>query len=191
MVSVAIAAVLAGSPLLAQHKAPTRPNLEGTWNGSTLTPLQRPADFKDKATFTPEEAAEYVRTAPDRARSRLRSAADRLTQADVDETYVESEAMKIDRLRTSLIVDPPNGILPPLLPAALARIADQAQKNVRGSRDFQPVGTMPARQLRPGRVDGIPAAAPERSHTGYYQIVQTDGYVLILRNGCTMHESSA
>jgi hypothetical protein len=72
MVSVAVAAVLAGSPLLAQHKAPARPNLEGTWNGSTLTPLQRPADFRDKATFTPEEAAEYVRTAPDRVRSRLR-----------------------------------------------------------------------------------------------------------------------
>jgi hypothetical protein len=46
----------------------------------------------------------------------------------VDETYVESEAMKIDRLRTSLIVDPPNGMLPPLLPAALARIAARPKR---------------------------------------------------------------
>ena len=79
-VSVAIAAVLAGNQLAAQQKAPARPNLEGTWNGSTLTPVQRPSDFRDRAAFTPEEAAEYVRSAPDRARNRLRTPADRLTK---------------------------------------------------------------------------------------------------------------
>jgi len=179
MVSVAIAAVLAGSPLLAQHKALARPNLEGTWNGSTLTPLQRPADFRDKATFTPEEAAEYVRTAPDRVRSRLRSAADRLTQADVDETYVESEAMKIDRLRTSLIVDPPNGMLPPLLPAALARIAARPKRTFEDPEIFSLSERCLLGSFGLGGSMASPPLLPSEVIPGYYQIVQTDGYVLI------------
>jgi hypothetical protein len=110
--------------LRAQHKAAARPDLQGIWNGSSLTPLQRPAAFEDKAAFTPEEAAEYARTFSERARSRLPTADDRLTQVDVDDTFVETEAIPLDGLRTSLIVDPPTGMLPPLLPAALARASD-------------------------------------------------------------------
>src|SRR3954447_20054611 len=102
MLPIATGALLAGPRVLAQRAASPRPDLQGTWNGATLTPLQRPPEFKDRTSFTPEEAAEYVRSAPDRARSRLPSAADRLTQADVDDSFVESEAYKLDGLRTSL-----------------------------------------------------------------------------------------
>jgi len=42
---------------------------------------------------------------------------------DLDDTYVEREAMPFDHMRTSLIVDPPNGMLPRLLPAEQARLA--------------------------------------------------------------------
>src|SRR5260221_12060262 len=37
------------------------PDLQGSWSNATLTPLQRPADLKDKEFFTPEEAKVYVR----------------------------------------------------------------------------------------------------------------------------------
>src|SRR5262245_58481088 len=109
-----LAAVLvpARAAVVAQRRASARPDLEGTWSGATLTPLQRPSGFEDRATFTPEEADEYRRSAPERIRRQLPGAADRLTQADVDEAYVEVEAIVLDRLRTSLIVDPPNGRLP-------------------------------------------------------------------------------
>ena len=33
------------------------PDLQGIWNNVTLTPLERPAEFKDKPTLTPQEAA--------------------------------------------------------------------------------------------------------------------------------------
>src|SRR4051794_40072897 len=37
------------------------PDLQAIWNNVTLTPLERPAEFKDKATLTPQEAADYER----------------------------------------------------------------------------------------------------------------------------------
>src|SRR5437016_3487792 len=42
------------------------PDIQGIWNNVTLTPLERPAEFKDKATLTPQEAAEYERRVANR-----------------------------------------------------------------------------------------------------------------------------
>src|SRR5262245_40072340 len=92
----------------AQHTPSRDPDLQGTWIGATMTALQRPSQFKDRVAFTPEEAADYIRTAAERNHSQLRTQDDRLTQVDVDDTYVEFEVMTLDGLRTSLIVDPPN-----------------------------------------------------------------------------------
>jgi hypothetical protein len=161
------------------RQTPARPNLEGTWNASTLTPLQRPPAFRDKAAFSPEEAAEYVRATPDRVRSRLPSAADRLTQVDVDDTYVETEAYTLDGLRTSLIVEPATGMLPPLVPAALARIASRPKR----SFDDPEALSLSERCLlgNPG-LGGSAASPPLLSSEvlpSFYQIVQTDSYVLI------------
>ena len=39
----------------------SRQALEGTWNSGTATPLERPAGLKDKAFFTPQEAAAFER----------------------------------------------------------------------------------------------------------------------------------
>src|SRR5438045_8022147 len=91
-------------PSLQARQRASRPNLEGTWNGSTRTPLERPEAFRDRAEFTPAELAEWERTAVDRITRRLRTEADRQTQIDVDDTYVEVEAFKPAGLRTSLIV---------------------------------------------------------------------------------------
>ena len=115
--SRAIALIAIHQPVVAQRRPPARPQLEGVWNGATLTPLERPAGFEHRATFTPEEGAEFKRTSSDRTLSRLPGDADRLTQADIDETYVETEVFSLDRLRTSLIVDPTHGRLPDLLVA--------------------------------------------------------------------------
>ena len=45
----------------ASFKAPRTPwgdpDLQGIWNFGTITPLERPAQFKDRATLTPEEVA--------------------------------------------------------------------------------------------------------------------------------------
>src|SRR5262245_65486614 len=97
-----------------------------------MTPLQRPEGFADKSAFTPEEAAEWVRRAPERLARGLPSDTDRLFQSDLDDTYVEFESMPLDGLRTSLIVDPPDGMLPPLLPQAPATIAARPKRSFAG-----------------------------------------------------------
>src|SRR5262245_48128272 len=42
------------------------PDLQGIWNNVTATPLQRPANFKDKAFLTKEEAEQFAREAAQR-----------------------------------------------------------------------------------------------------------------------------
>jgi hypothetical protein len=163
----------------AHHGRPDRPDLQGTWLSATRTPLQRPPDFKDKATFTPAEAEEYVRTIPDRLRQRLPTDADRLTQADIDDTFVETEAMPLDGLRTSLIIDPPTGMLPPLLPAAQARIAARPKRTYEGPETFSLGERCLLGNFGLGGSIAAPPMIPSEVIAPYYQIVQTDDTVLI------------
>jgi hypothetical protein len=41
--------------------AGVRAGFDGIWNSATTTPLERPAQLKDKPFFTPEEAAQWER----------------------------------------------------------------------------------------------------------------------------------
>jgi len=174
-----LAVVLASTAVVAQRRAPARPDLQGTWSGATLTPLQRPADFRDKALFTPEEAAEYKRTTPERNRNSLPSASDRLTQADVDEAFVEVEVYNIDRLRTSLIVDPPNGMLPALVPTAKARIASRPKRSFDDPESLGLAERCLLGNFGIGGSTASPPMVPSPVIPGYYRIVQTDSVVLI------------
>src|SRR4051794_28476264 len=178
-VAVSIAIVLSFAALHAQRTSPPHPDLQGTWNGGTMTPLERPPEFKNKAVFTAEEAAEYVRTAPERLKSRLPTDDDRLMQVDVDDTYVEREAMPFDRMRTSLIVEPSTGMLPPLLPAAQARLAARPKRSF---DDPEVLGLAERCLLGNFGIGGSmasPPMVPSPVFPGVYQIVQTDAYVLI------------
>jgi len=172
-------AVLASTLASAQRDRTTHPDLQGIWNGSTMTPLQRPDGFKDKSAFTPDEAADWVKHASDRLASRLPSDLDRLFQPDIDDTYVEFEAMPLDGLRTSLIVDPMDGMLPPLVPQAQARIG------ARPNRLFEDPETLTLTERclvgNPpiGGSSASPPLLPSPVFASYYQIVQTDTYVMI------------
>jgi len=177
MISLKLAGVVSLAAVVAA--APRVPNLEGTWNGSTLTPLQRPAEFKDRATFTPQEAAEFVRRRPERAATRLPSDADRATQIDLDDIFVETESMAIDRLRTSLIVDPPNGMLPPLLPVARSRIGARPKRSL---DDPETLGLSERCLMGNFGLGGSlasPPIVPSEVIPAIYRIVQNDAYVLI------------
>jgi hypothetical protein len=177
--ALALSLLLAHDSLLAQRKPSSRPDLQGTWSGATMTPLQRPPGFENRAAFTPEEAAEYQRAAPERNRSRLLTEADRLTQVDLDETFVELEAIRLDGLRTSLIVDPPNGMLPDLLPAARARLAARPKRSF---DDPESLGLAERCLLANFGLGGSIASPPMIQSSvipGYYRLVQTDDYVLI------------
>src|ERR1700732_4064718 len=96
------------------------PDLQGTWNNSTITPLERPKALADKQFLTPEEAAERDQRAE-------ASAEDAPPPGDPG-TY---NAIWFDRgkslTRTSLIIDPPDGRLPPYTPEAQRRLAVRAE----------------------------------------------------------------
>jgi len=154
--------------------------VQGTWNGSTRTPLQRPQQFIDRSAFTPEEAAEYLRATPDRVRSRLPTVADRQVQIDLDDTFAEVERMPLDGLRTSLIVDPANGSLPPLLPVAQARIAARSKRSFDDPETF---GLAERCLLGNFGASGgslaSPPMVPSAAIPSFYRIIQTDTHVLI------------
>src|SRR5882672_3654589 len=134
LITTADAAVsLSVAPALAQASADTatapavaaslktpwgEPDLQGIWTYESDMPLQRPAKFANQAFFTEEQQAEL-----DRERAALLARdkrAGRGTETDVNQGY-NSVFMSLKRvgLRTSLIVDPPNGRikLKGLLPA--------------------------------------------------------------------------
>lgn len=142
------------------------PDLEGTWSYASLTPLQRPTSMADKEFFTPEEAAQ-------------RNYAVTLDQPDPPGSVGAYNALWFDRgevssdLRTSLIVDPPDGRLP-LTAEAQRRQAEQREYTQAHPADSWVDRTNWDRCIT---YHGVPPVS-----TGYnnsYQILQTPTHVAI------------
>jgi hypothetical protein len=117
-----LAAVLCVPVLVAGQRGGNRPpNLEGTWNSATTTPLERPAELKDKAFFTPEEAErwdrEFARRNEEAPSGPARAGAGTGTY---NVFYREFGTRTVKTRRTSIITDPPDGRIPALTPAAAA-----------------------------------------------------------------------
>jgi hypothetical protein len=96
------------------------PDLQGIWNDEYEIPLQRPAQYAQKEFFTDEE-----RAAIDRQRAGIPGRdkrSSRGTEQDVGGAYnAVFLSMRPTGRRTSLIVDPPDGKLPPFTPEATKR----------------------------------------------------------------------
>lgn len=111
------------APAVAQSHAPPaadrHPDFEGIWNSATATPLERPAQFKDKEFFTPEEAAAWERRAASRREDPKPEAAPK-TFASYNNLFYETGTKLLKGRRTSIITDPPDGRIPALTPAAAA-----------------------------------------------------------------------
>ena len=107
------------------------PDLNGVWDFRTLTPFERPSELADQAFFTEEEAAQFEA-------GRLAELAVRDDQepADIVGNYNQlwfDPGEKISETnQTSLVIDPPNGQVPPLTTAAQAKQAarDKAREGV-------------------------------------------------------------
>ena len=104
----------------ATRRAAEPPNFEGTWNSATTTPLERPAQLKDKPFFTPAEAAAW-----DRQFAEKNAEPPEGTRGGGTGTYNtffrEYGTHTVKTLRTSIVTDPPDGRIPALLPAAAER----------------------------------------------------------------------
>lgn len=106
---------------LALTLAPTRPaprDFSGVWNYATMTPLERPAAYAERETLTPEEAARFEQQTIQRQET---------TNNTAGPDWWDPGTRHLTNRRTSLIVDPPNGRLPPMTPDAQAKAAARAQ----------------------------------------------------------------
>jgi hypothetical protein len=98
------------------------PDLQGTWTDPYQTPVQRPAQYSNKEIFTDEE-----RAAIDKQRAgllRRDARVERGSERDVAGAYnAVFQSIRPTGRRTSLVVDPPDGRIPPLTPEAMKRNA--------------------------------------------------------------------
>ena len=147
------------------------PDLQGIWTGSTLTPLERPKELAGKQFLTEEEAAALEQRA-DQDRF-VESAPQEGDPGTYNQVWFDPGTRVVGDRRTSLIVDPPDGIIP-YTPEMRQRQQAQVQYRVRGARDSWLDVDTGERCL----TDGLPML-----WLGYnpnHQIVQTRDYVVIL-----------
>ena len=102
------------------------PDLQGVWSFATLTPMDRPAEFKDKPVLSRQEAEAYARTQLERQNKDRRDGGG---GADVGRAYNDFwwDYGKSATTRTSLVVDPPDGRTPALTAEAQQRLAAQGR----------------------------------------------------------------
>ena len=145
--------------------------LEGYWTNDTYTPLERPAELGDKEFFTPEEAVAFVRRQTERLLAQPKD------DIHYDDAIWQAENYgKKESLRTSIIVEPRNGRLPPLTPQAQNRLPHQRATQRAMSADSAQSRSLAERCISWGHV-GPPMMPP--TYYANLQILQTADQVII------------
>jgi hypothetical protein len=169
------------APMLAQSVPRTAdgyPSLEGIWNSASLTPLQRPANLGTKEFYTEAEAAVYEKQ---RVAEANRDRRDGGAEVDVNRSYNELFYDRGTKLaptrRTSLIIDPPDGRVPPMTPDARARLKAAEAYFAAHPADGPEDRPLPDRcimfsQSGPPMIPG--------NYNNNYQIVQSKDHLVIL-----------
>src|SRR5882672_9314958 len=154
-----------------------QPDLQGIWTNATITPFERPRELAGKEYFTEEEAAEYekkVVAAANRDRRSSDPTAD--LGGSYNEFWFDRGTKVVPTRRTSIVVDPTDGRVPALTPAAQKAAAARAtitRRPPEGPEDLAPVV----------RCIVWPTSGPPMlpsAYNNYYQILQGPGYVAIL-----------
>jgi len=156
-----------------------QPDLQGFWTNTTYTPLQRPNNVT-KEFFTQGELEEFVKRAS-------AEEAEQTEPGTIPDVHYDFTQFGLDRSqgvlalspRTSMIVDPPDGRLPPLSAEGRKRAAERAEarKRMGGPLDAAQNQALSVRCIHMDRVG--PPMLPG-AYNNNYQIVQVPGYVMIL-----------
>jgi hypothetical protein len=171
-----------------------QPDLEATWANDSITPLQRPAAWASKTTLTDAEVEQLKK-----ASAKLEEGGDALfgDELIIDALDGKQQSASHDTEtgnyngfwlpnrdidnRTSLIIDPPDGRIPPETPAAQARRAAQAEQ-----RRLHPADGPESRGLSERCLTfGVPRF--QAAYSSVYKIVQSPNYVVFLME--TIHEA--
>lgn len=106
-----------------------RPNLQGIWTNKSVTPFQRPTELGNKEFFTVEEAEAFMNQALARSNKDNRTEDVRDVLNAYNDFWWDSGTKVLPNMRTSIVVDPPNGRIPPVTPARRAAL-DAAQAEI-------------------------------------------------------------
>jgi hypothetical protein len=189
----AIAVGLLALPALAQTAAATSesataatvpprtpwgaPDLQGTWDYRTITPLERPRGLEDREFFTEEEVVAREATAA----ARLDGPPQEGDLVIIHAPYwTDAGRYLLEDGRTSLVVDPPDGRVPSLTSEAVVRqAANRPPARPDSYEDRSPYERCITR--------GLPQAILPGLYNNNIHIVQTPGYVAVVHE--MVHET--
>jgi hypothetical protein len=160
-----------------------QPDIQGVWSNASIIPLERPRELEGKQFFTPEEIRAYedkvfTRTTRDKPPAPG-------SVGTYNDFWWDRDSRRAPNLRTSLIVDPPDGKVPSLTP--------EAEKRVQAERAYSREHPSDGPEDRPlaERCIVFPMSGPPMlpsffnnsqygALTSNYRIIQAPGYVTIL-----------
>ena len=164
------------------------PDLQGVWTNQTATPMERAAELGTRRAFTDAEAAAISKAAlsaveadarPSDPDKKIEAAASLPPIGNYNLFWTDRgmSVAKIDgEYRTSMIIEPLDGRVPPLTAAALARMTST---KIGRSNDGPEGRALGERCLLSFGYSSGPPMLPVM-YNSYYQIVQSPGYVMIL-----------
>jgi hypothetical protein len=164
------------------YKAPRtpdgHPDLQGFWSNSTYVPLERPAGVT-KEFYTQEEMAAIIKRAATNETKQTTPGTTEDVHYDFSQFGLDRSQSTLTRnLRTSLIVDPPDGKLPPMTPEAIRREAEKAEAAKKVGR----WDSAQSNQLDDRCLIMVGSGPPmmDAAYNSNYHIVQSRDYVMIL-----------
>jgi hypothetical protein len=188
------------TPLRGQWTPPRtpfgHPDLQGIWNAATITPLERPAELKGKATLTEAEATAWANEFLENSSLDRRDGGPERDRSRAYPNYFVDRGTGLARVgnlyRTSLVVDPADGRIPPLTAEGKARTDRDNALRAATSDAAESAGTSSLDaysdpELRPlaercllsfGSSSGPPSLPV--LYNNFKQIVQTPDHVMIL-----------
>jgi hypothetical protein len=175
--ALTVVALLVSLPhlVLTQRKTDRPPNLEGIWNSATATPLERPPELKDKAFFTPAEAAAWEKEVAARNQEPPSGAATaRRGTGTYNTFYREFGTRTVKTLRTSIVTEPADGRIPALTAAA----AEVKKQRVERQRRFENPEDLGLQDRCLAFLTSGPPLLPY-TYNSNYQFIQTrDAFVI-------------
>jgi hypothetical protein len=172
-----------GKPYTAPRTPWGEPDLQGTFSNRTITPFERPANVNGREYFTREEAEELEKRAAEQGGDEGRTKG---TRGDVERAYNDfwwDRGTKVTSLRTSLVIDPPDGRVPPLTEEARKRAAEEGKRPAyRGAGAAGGRGTsswLDRSFFERCITRGMPGAMSPTAYNNNYRITQSPGVVAI------------
>jgi len=156
------------------------PSLEGIWTNATVTPLQRPKDLAGKAFFTKEEAAAFEKkTLESKDMDKVNGAPgpDDLAHRAYNQAWIDSGTHVVTTRRTSLVIGPPDGRIPPFTPEAQKKYDEAHAFETQHPSDGPEYRTLSERCIIFANTG--PPMLPD-GYNANYQIIQNKNFVVIL-----------